>query len=431
MAEIVKLSYPIISNFDSHYQMKEIKEMGYIKNLVLTSIIGGLVGVLNYVFNIIVARYTSPDIFGTFSAAMAIIYLLQIPIVSIQAVITKKVGEHRRYDLNRFKWNSVLIFSLIGLVISTIFFLVRIPISHIASVPTNTFIYLTSVLLVAFISPIAKGLLLGTERIVAINFLLLLEAILRIGMGVIAVKLGGSLPILILSNCIPMLITTLIILPIIKLNGEPLKNDIKVNYKELILTTVSFFLLSAPYTLDLILVNTSFRSEYSAVSLLGKLVYFAAITIASVMFARLSNETNPKAERKTLFIALLGTVGIGLIMTLGLYIFKDLVIKMTIGEQYLSVAPYIAIFGLCMTGYAIVYMLANYFISINRFSYIYILVGLTIIQISLFMTRNGNLMQVLYNQIVVYSLLTVLTLGYLFLTLRKREHGQKTIQGDR
>ncbi len=405
--------------------LKQIKELGYIKNLLLTSVIGGLIGLLNYVFNIIVARYTSASIFGTFSAAMAIVYLLQIPFASIQAMITKRVGENRKYDLNKFKWQSLLTFTIIGIVVSTIFFLCKTSLSQIASIPQDVFLYLTVVLLTAFISPTAKGILLGTERIALVNFLILGETILKLIMGIIAIKLGGSMFLLILSNCIPALLTTIFVLPLTRLKGDKVEKAIKIDYKELILTTVSFLLLSAPYTLDLILVNTSFRSEYSAVSLLGKLVYFASITIASVMFARLSNQTDTKAEKKTLIISLIGTVGIGLAVTFGLYLFKNFVINMTIGSQYLSIAPYIALFGLCMTGYAVVYMLANYFISISSFKYIYILVFMTGLQIYLFIINNNSLMQVLSNQIIVYSALTVLTLIYLFLTFKKRHNGEK------
>jgi O-antigen/teichoic acid export membrane protein len=251
------------------------------------------------------------------------------------------------------------------------------------------------------------------------------EALLKLLMGIVAIKLGGSLPLLMLSNALPALITTLFVIPLTRLNGEKSEKKITVNYKELILTTISFLLLSAPYTLDLILVNTQFRAEYSAVSLLGKLVYFAAITIAAVMFARLSNQRDVKAEKKTLLISLAGTIGIGIAVTLGLYLFKDLVINMTIGSQYLSIAPYIALFGLCMTGYAVVFMLANYFISISSFKYIFILVFMVALQIYLFVTNNNNLMQVLNNQIIVYSTLTVLTLIYLYFTFKKRHYGKE------
>jgi len=405
--------------------MKSIKDFGYIKNLLLTSVMGGMIGVLGYVFNIIVARYTSNEIFSTFSAGMAVVYLLQIPVASIQAMITKKIGENRKYDLNKFKWNSLWIFASVGVVVSLIFFFSRYQLSQIASIPNELFIYLTVILFISFVSPVSKGILLGTEKIVTVNLLMLGEATLKLIMGVIAIKMGGSLPLLMLSNALPALITTLFVIPLTKLHGEKSEKKITVNYKELILTTISFLLLSAPYTLDLILVNTSFRAEYSAVSLLGKLVYFAAITIAAVMFARLSNQRDVKAEKKTLLVSLVGTIGIGIAMTLGLYLFRDLVINMTIGSQYLSIAPYIALFGLCMTGYAVVFMLANYFISISSFKYIFILVFMVALQIYLFVTNNNNLMQVLNNQIVVYSTLTVLTLIYLYFTFKKRKHGEE------
>lgn len=384
-----------------------------------------MIGLLGYVFNIIVARYTDSAIFGTFSAAMAIMYLLQIPITSIQAMVTKKIGENRKYDLNNFKWHSLMVFAGIGVFVALVFFLCKDQISQISNVPNEVFIYLTIVLFLSFVNPVSKGILLGTEKIVTVNLIMFGEATLKLIMGFVAIKMGGSLPLLMLSNALPALLTTAFIIPLTKLDGEKLSKKITVNYKELILTTITFLLLSAPYTLDLILVNTQFRAEYSAVSLLGKLVYFSAITIAAVMFARLSNQTDAKAEKKTLLISLVGTLGIGIAVTLGLYLFKDFVIGMTIGNQYLSIAPYIALFGLCMTGYAIVFMLANYFISISSFKYIFILVFMTGLQIYLFMTNNGNLMQVLNNQIIVYSTLTVLTLIYLYFTFKKRKNGKE------
>jgi O-antigen/teichoic acid export membrane protein len=405
--------------------MKQIRQLGFIKNLLLTGVMGGMIGLLGYAFNIIVARYTDSAVFGTFSAAMAIIYLLQIPITSIQAMVTKKIGENRKYDLNQFKWHSLLVFAIIGAVVALIFFLCKNQISQISNVPQEVFIYLAIVLFLSFVSPVSKGILLGTEKIVTVNLIMFGEATLKLILGFVAIKMNSSLAILMLSNALPALLTTAFIIPLTKLNGEKLEKKITVNYKELILTTITFLLFSAPYTLDLILVNTQFRADYSAVSLLGKIVYFSAITIAAVMFARLANQTDPTAEKKTLIISLTGTLGIGIAATLVLYLFKDFVIGITIGNQYLAIAPYIALFGLCMTGYAIAFMLANYFISISSFKYIFILVFMVALQIYLFVTNNNNLMQVLNNQIIVYSALTVLTLIYLYFTFRKRKHGKE------
>ena len=405
-----------------------MKDAKYIRNLIFTTVMGGLMGVMNYAFNVIVARYTDSSIFSTFSASMAYIYLLQIPSAAVMLMITKKVGENRKYDLTKFKWNSVLFFSILGVIFSLLFFVFRNGIANMASIPLDSTIYLTIILFIGFISPITKGLFLGQERIYAFNFIMLFETVLKLLWAVIAIQLGGSIPLLILSNCIPALITTIAILPFIKMRGGEREKKVSFNYRFLILTTVSFFLMTIPYTLDLILVNPTFRADYSAVSLLGKIVYFAAITIASVMFSRLPNQTDPKKERKTMLIAVLGTLAIGLCMTLGIFIFKDFVITWTIGEKYLSIAPYVGIFGLCMTGYAVVYMLSNYYISIESYRYIYILLVTTFLQIYLFINFNNTLIQVLQNQIIVYSVLTVLTLIYTFLIFKFKKSGQKEIK---
>ena len=405
-----------------------MKDAKYIRNLIFTTVVGGLMGVMNYAFNVIVARYTDSSIFSTFSASMAFVYLLQIPSAAVILTVTKIVGENRKYDLNQFKWKILLIFSIMGTLSSVLFFVFKTGIANLASIPLESIIYLAVILLISFISPISKGLLLGRERIYAFNIIILIETILKLAMGIVAIKLGGSIPLLILSNCLPALLTTIVIYPFIKLNGEEKKEKVAVNYKHFLLIAVSFLLINMPYTLDLILVNPGFRADYSAVSLLGKIVYFAATTIASVMFSRLANQTDTKAERKTMIIAILGTIFIGLGLTFGIFLLKDWVITWTIGEKYLSVAPYVGIFGLCMTGYAVVYMLANYFISINKYKYIYVLIVVSVIQVYLFKAFNGALSQVLNNQIIVYSLLTVLTLVYLFIILNKKKNGQKEIK---
>jgi hypothetical protein len=87
------------------------------------------------------------------------------------------------------------------------------------------------------------------------------ETTLKLGIGVIAIKLGGSIPLLILSNCLPALLTTMIVLPFIKVDGEECKEKININYKYLVLAAISFLLINMPYTLDLILVNPVFRAD--------------------------------------------------------------------------------------------------------------------------------------------------------------------------
>ncbi len=403
----------------------------FIKNLFLTTILGGIIGILNYLFNIFVARYTSQEIFGTFSAALGLVYLVQIPATAIQSVVTKEVGRNRGKDLKRYKWYSLGIFSLLGILFSVLFFLARGTIAGLANIPTETILYLTITLFFAFTSPTGKGFLLGKEKIGTVNLILLLETILRFGMGALAIKMGGSIPILILANSLPAMLTTLFILPLVKFEKKELvetEKNIKIDFKELILITLAFLFLSGPFMLSMPLVNPEFRAEFSAISILGRLVYFAAVITSSVLFARLTNESEESSQKKSLLISLVLSISIGVVISIIFFLFKDLIVNLTVGEQYSMVSQYIGGFGLSMTAFAFVYMSANYFISRGDYKYILIPFIGTFLQIASFIFRNETLDMVMLNQTVVYGFMAIATTIYLLFKLRKIKNGKEEIK---
>lgn len=406
------------------YTLKK-KEKTFITHLFLTTILGGIIGILNYAFNILIARYTSPaEIFGTYSASLGIIYLTQITGVAIQSIITKTVAKNKENDLDRYKWYSLLTFSVLGLIIAVIFFLSRATIAELSSLPENLMLYLAISIIFSFISPVSKGLLLGMERIITVNLLLLGETILKFIIGIIAIKMGGNLPLLIMANSIPPVLTTVIILPILRFKNSK-KVEVRNDWKEFILMTIAFLLLTMPFTIDLVLVNKNFRPEYSSLSLLGKLIYFACVTTSGVMFARLSNEKDYRSQRKSLLLAIGLSAIIGLVLSVLFFIFGEFIVNISVGAQYLEIVKYLGVFGLCMMGYSIVYMVANYFISRGTYSYIFILLLATILQVVLFTLRNNSLVQVIENQIVLYSLLTFSTILFLLIKFKKDRNGEE------
>lgn len=400
------------------------KELLFVKNLFLTTVLGAIIGILNYLFNIFIARYTDQNIFSIFSSTLGITYLIQIPAVAIQALITKGVAQNKEKNLNRYKWQSLFVFTLLGIFFSLLFFLNKKLVSDVASIPPETIFFLSLSFLFAFISPIAKGLLLGLEKIVTVNMVLLAETILRFLIGAIAIKMGGSLSLLILASSVPAMLSTIIVLPLIKFDKSK-SEELKINFKEFFLITISFLLLTFPYTIDLILVNPSFRAEYAAISLLGKLVYFAAIATSSVLFARLSNEKEDSDQKRSLSISLALASFIGLFLSSIFFIFSDHIVTLTVGSQYLEISKYLGVFGLCMTGFAFVYMVANFFVSRGSFSYLYILFFTTVLQVAFFLTRNDSLDMVIQNQIVVYIFLISGTLMYLLINFKSIKNGEE------
>lgn len=400
----------------------------YILNLLLTTIFGGIIGLINYLFNIFIARFTSENIFGLYSTAIGVIYLIQIPALSIQNALTKYVGRTEKGDINKLKVKSLIIFGIIGFSLAFLLYSSSSFFTENMEETVKTIFPLSITLLLAFLSPISKGILLGKERIALVNVILLLETILRFGIGYLAIKLDGNIQLLILANALPAFFSLMVTIPFLK-SPKSHKKNIDISYREILLMMGSLFLLSVPYTLDLVLTPAPLKAQYGALSLTGKLVYFAAITVASVMFARLSNQKSKKNDLKTVGITIFITFLIGIVASVFLFIFKDLIIDLAFGGRYAEISIYFVVFGLIMTAYATVYMLANFFFARDSYWYMIILLIITILQITLFKFSVTDLFSIVKNQVIVYSLLLVLTILYFLFNFVIRKNGKKTKKG--
>jgi O-antigen/teichoic acid export membrane protein len=403
---------------------KEEKTKKYILNLLLTTIFGGVIGLINYLFNIYIARFATEEIFGLYSTAIGAIYLIQIPAISIQNILIKSVGKTKKGNISKLKISSIISFGIIGFFLASLLYSSSSFFTENMEETVKLIFPLSITLFLTFLSPISKGILLGKEKIVTVNLILFGETLLKFIIGYFAVKTGGNISLLILANAIPAFLACIIALPFIK-SPKSYKKKIKIPYKSLLLMTTSLLLLSAPYTLDLVLSPVSFKAEYGALSLIGKLVYFACITIAFVMFSRLSNQKNGKKELETVSLTLFVTLIIGLAMTLGIYLFKDVIVNLAFGGKYSNISIYFTVYSLLMTSYAIVYMLANFFFSRDSYCYILILLFVTVLQVILFKTQINSFFDIVRNQVSVYGVLLVGTFSYFLFNFLIKKNEEK------
>lgn len=401
------------------FSLKKL-DITYIKNLLLTTVLGGVIGLLNYFFNIFVIRFTDKDVFSTYSAVLGIAYLMQMISTAIQSVITKAVAKNKNDNDTYYKWYAYKYLSVTGVVAAILLFLFRGVVAQIASIPEGLVTYLAIGLGMSFVCSIAKGFLYAQERIMTANLVALAETIFKFVIGFFAIRAGGNVPVLIVANFLPQFIGTFALLPLIS-NTRKIGKLIRLDVKDIIYTSMFYLLLALPYTLDLILVNEKFRADYSSVSLLGKIIYFACILSASVMFARLSNESDAQKRKKSLLISLGFAFMIGFVISVAYFILGELIIKLTVGEEYLGIRQYLGVFGLCMTGFACVYMVANYFISQNVYSYLVVLALSSAMQVVIYKMRNDSLQHVVQGQVFLYIILTVVTFIFLFISFKKHE----------
>lgn len=388
-------------------------EKTFLKNVLITIVVGAFVSFLNYLFNIYLARNLEDTNFGMYNAALGIIYLVQIPAVAIQTAITKKVAEKKDFNLEKFKIQSILQLSLVAVILSVTFILLGEHIASIANIPEKYILPLGIALFGSLISPIPKGFLLGIERITTLNVILLLETILKFVMGYYAISMSMDITIPILANIIPALITLLVIMPFVKTGKEEIpQTKVTIPYKGVALLFLTFLLLNTPFTLDLILVNPEVRAQYGALSLVGKIVYFASITIAGVMISRLANQRDEE-RKKTLLISLGITALTGLSISFVYLLLPEYIVHIVFGGMYTEIIPYIGMYGVAMTLFSVSYMVINSLLIKDSYIHIYFLSFLLVLQLLLYKLHNITLYDAFINQLIVYGVLFV----FIFLIL--------------
>jgi len=396
-----------------------LKDRNFITNLAITTLFGGMISFLNYLFNIYLARHLVESDFGIYSAAVGIIYLIQIPVVTIQAYITQKVAKNSDFDLSNFKKKSIIYFSSIGILLALLFIFFRGYLESYIGIPQEYAYSLAFVIFASVFSPIAKGILFGLQKILAVNILMFVETLLKFSLGYIAIYYVRNLNIPILANGLPFILSGLAVLPFIKFTNNVSKN-IKIDLKHLSNIFIAFLLLNSPYMLDLILVHPDVRATYSALSLTGKIVFFASTTISMTMFATISKQIKNEIKIRYLTYSCILALFIGLLISTGYIFFSNDIVKIVFHGKYLEISNYIGIYGVGMSIYAVSYLLGMYLIGEKR-KYIGIILILPIVQYMLYSKDNYSLQTVTKNQLIIY-----LTLLSLLILLLKSKSDAKT-----
>lgn len=399
-------------------------DKSFVNNILITIVIGVLVNFLNYLFTVFLARNLGTQDFGLYNAALGIISIVQIPAIAIQTAVTKKVASKKDFNLNKFKYKSTLQLALFAILISVIFLTFGNSVSDIANIPSKYILPLSFVVFGSIVSPVAKGFLLGLEKILSFNLISLIETVLKFALGFLAIySEAGMIPI-ILAFALPSVVTFIFILPLVRTKSqETPKENISLNYKHIFYIFLTFLFLNIPFTLDLVLVNPEVRASYGALSLLGKIVYFGSVTIASLMISKLAN-SHKQLRKKTLLISLFVSGLTGLLITFVYFLFTKEIVQIVFDGMYLEIVKYLVPYAIAMIASSISYMVINSLLVEDSYIHLIFFFLLTILQILLYTFNNETLYDAFINQVIIYSVLSVFVLFILIFFIFNK-YGEK------
>lgn len=384
-----------------------------------------LMNISAYLYHLVVGRMMGPVQYGELASLYSLSYLLNVPANVIQNVIAKYVSGYFAKNEDG-KTKRLLIVATKRLsIFSFAFCLVAIPLyPQIANYLHIDAVWLVGIMVLSsavfFISTIVMGVLQGYQKFSDVVVFGNISAFLRLAGGGIGSMFGVGPTVL--AN----LFTTIFgyFLSLFPLRFLFRKKEVLTNLSTKEITSygipsmVSIFGLTSLYSADIILVKHFFNSFdagiYAALSIMGKVIYFASSSIVFVLFPIVAERNaTGKSAKKLIYLSLLFVGCVSLFITIGYALFPQFALLLLFGHAYDQAAQYVGMFGIFMVAFCLDNVLLTALLGLGKTRVAWFGISAAVIQILSIYIWHGSIFEVIYVNIVVsFALFIALLLYY-------------------
>lgn len=398
--------------------------------IFISTIIAGFV---NYLFNPVMARLLGPAQYGELVSILALTMIITVPVGTFSLVIAKYVSllassnekEKIGYLIHLF-FKKVFLFSIF-------LFLLYLPflplLKKFFNLTTYRSLLATGILLtISFFLPVSKGVLQGLKRFRFISLLNILEAISKlifsVGAVLISFKVGG----IILAMSIGSLILFVITYRFLNLNKKEVtfKIDIKkeiIKYTKLVF--LANFILMLFLNLDILVVKHYFSPDiaghFSAISLLGKVIFFLGGSFSFVFFP-IASEVHSQKNSVTPLLKKVLRINfiISLFIIIIYFLASKFIILILFGQDYLSLSSILWLSGVIFGLYSFINIFVTYYLAVQKKQFFYPLTVGFIMLIILIYFRHNSLIAILNSFILTFSLILVILIITLYFEKKRK-----------
>jgi len=408
-----------------------------IKNILVSKFFRGslivmlgsvLVNISNYLYHLFMGRLLGPVDYGLLSSLIALTYFLGVPAGAMNLQIVKYVSQEKG-DKNKifsfYLWFIKKLF-IVSLVIFTLLLVATPWFSGVlkATTPWLAIIVIISSFLSIFVS-FNQSVFQGLFQFSWFSLTGVSQYGSKLLVGVILVLLGtrifGAVFSLFISALIALLLSSLILL------NEAKKAKVRINRsirsKRIISYIVPALLFNLSFTslysVDIILARYFLPAiesgYYSALSVMGKSMFFAITPFASVMFPLVSRKQAEKKNYRNVFVfSFVAVLAVCVAIVIAYTLTPEFFINIFYGVKYLPIGQYLSIFAYIFLFFSLAHLLMNYFFSINKTKVVAFYVIAAVAQaIGFFIMHDSIIQFAQVSLFVVFFLFVALSLQYL------------------
>jgi len=318
----------------------------------------GIFNLINFIFQLKMARMLSIADYGILATLLSIMYFLGIFSESIQTVITKYSSDIKNGMLKNLFNKSVKKGFKISLVIFALYLAIAVPGAILLKISYPLLALNGLIIFTSFAIPVSRGILQGMRKFSALGINLIIEAFVKLCLAVALVFIGwnvyGPITATIIGAIAAFFLSTLNLTGVMKSDEKDAKMmDIWAYAKPVF---VAIFSITIFYSMDIIIAKIIFSAEitgvYSIASMISKIIFWGTQPISKAMFPLTATEEGKKKKKdkkeNTFFSAMLLLGVLIIIAVIILWLFPDFVIKIYSGKILDGAGTVLLITGISM-----------------------------------------------------------------------------------
>lgn len=373
-----------------------------------------LANVVNYLSNLAVARLLIPSDYGIFASLMSIFNIFAVFATTILTVFSKFtavfIGQNKEELIGPLIKKGSMWVGIISILISGIIIIFSSQIADFLKIKEVILITITSAsLFFSFLSSVPLGVLQGSLKFFNLSLVNILSSVIKLVSVIILLLAGwrvfGATTAFLIASIVAYIIP---FFPIYKYLIKSSRNvNLTIANLNRKLSSYAFPVLlsgigmTAIMSIDILLVKHFFSAElagqYSALSLMGRSIFYVVQPITFVLFPIIAQ----KKERKeklfgTVFLSFVLMGAPALILSLIYFLYPSLILKIFFpSKEYLSLIPYLGPFSVFIFFYILSFLLNSFYISIGKIKVFILTIGAAVIEIVLISLFHKDISQVI------------------------------------
>lgn len=379
-----------------------------------------LVNVGNYAFNLVFGRWLGPEKFADLTLIITLVLLTSFTTSTLGMISSRfsaraaasddfaAIVQYRTW-LGRIGWGA-------GITVSAVLVLGSKQLQSFFHTESFwPFVILGSTITLYFVQGVDRGVLQGRTLFGQLSLSYQAEMWTRLLLAVVLVGLGFGVSGTVGAIAASFVATWLVArrstsgLPVEGRLSSEARKEVMIFALPVLATLAGEILINHS---DILIVKRFFSSEdaghYAALSLIGRVVFFASWPIAAVVFPLVTQRAHRnEPHRSLLFVSLGVVIAMGGSITLATAIAPEFVVRLLFGAKYLPVAPLLWLYAASTTLYTAANAIISYQLALGKGlgSIMALLAGVA--QVVLLWTFHDSLREMVLLQLEIMVVLTV------------------------